>query len=305
MKHYSVAAFYQFCPLPNYEALRPEIHKFCSEKSVKGIILLANEGINGTIAGSDSSISQTIAYIKGLHSDFCFEPKLSYTDEMPFLRLKVKPKAEIVPLGVTGLAPSFNTGFFVEPHEWNKLIEDESVTVIDVRNDYEVRLGTFERAIDPKTKSFRDFPSYVEKTLDPNKNKKIAMFCTGGIRCEKASAFLIENGFSEVYQLKGGILKYLELVEPEQSKWSGDCFVFDKRVAVGHGLSPSDVDLCYGCLSPLTSEDRNSPEYEIGVCCPYCAAIQTERQKSAARERKRQILLSRKKGKVHLGPKCD
>ena len=305
MQRFTVAAFYQFCPLPDYERLRAAVQNICSKKHIKGLVLLASEGINGTIAGSNSAVSEAISEIHRLGTIFKFEPKISYTNEMPFLRLKVKLKSEIVPLGVDGLAPHVRMGKLVDPLDWNRLIEDEDVTIIDVRNDYEVRLGTFDRAIDPKTQTFREFPAFVAKSLDHSKHQKIAMFCTGGIRCEKASAFLLNNGFHEVYQLSGGILKYLEVMDPQKSKWKGDCFVFDKRVAVGHGVKTSDVELCYGCLSPLTSEDREKPEYEIGVACSYCASIQTDKQKASARERKHQIELARAQGKPHLGPQVD
>lgn len=305
MQQFSIAAFYQFCTLPNCEELRADVQNICTKKNIKGLILLATEGINGTIAGSESSIFEALNEIHRLCTIFSFEPKISYTNEMPFLRLKVKLKSEIVPLGVNGLAPHVKMGQLVDARDWNKLIEDENVTIIDVRNDYEVRLGTFDRAINPKTQSFREFPSFVTKSLDHSKHKKIAMFCTGGIRCEKASAFLLNNGFNEVYQLNGGILKYLEVIDPRDSKWNGDCFVFDKRVAVGHGVKTADVELCYGCLSPLTLCDRERTEYERGVACYYCTSIQTDKQKASARERKHQIDLARAKGKTHLGPQIQ
>lgn len=305
MPRFTVAAFYQFCALPEYEALRDIIHDLCTKWSIKGIILLASEGINGTIAGSDESIQNLLSAIHKLSKKFQFSPKFSYTNEMPFLRMKVRLKAEIVTLGIPGLEPHVKMGTLVDPVDWNRLIQDNEVTVIDVRNDFEVRLGSFERAINPKTRSFGEFPSFIENSLQSSKDQKIALFCTGGIRCEKASAYLLEQGFTEVYQLNGGILRYLEVIEPEQSKWNGDCFVFDKRVAVGYGVKPADVELCFGCLSPLTREDRDHPQYEKGVCCSHCASIHTTKQKASARERKYQCELARKRNERHLGPKIS
>jgi UPF0176 protein len=249
MQQFSIAAFYQFCSLPNYAKLRADVQKICSKKNIKGLILLATEGINGTIAGSESSIREALNEIHRLCTIFSFEPKISYTNEMPFLRLKVKLKSEIVPLGVKGLAPHVKMGQLVDARDWNKLIEDENVTIIDVRNDYEVRLGTFDRAIDPKTQSFREFPAFVGKSLDHSKHKKIAMFCTGGIRCEVLSAIMKNRGFQEVYQIEGGIVRYAEQYR-DKGLWEGSLYVFDARLRVEYGKEEKILGTCDFCAEP-------------------------------------------------------
>jgi UPF0176 protein len=230
------------------------------------------------------------------------EHKTSHADDMPFLRMKVRLKEEIVTIGDKSVDPLEQVGTYVEPKDWNALISDPEVLVIDTRNDFEVRIGSFKGAVDPQTKSFGDFPSYVRDNLDPARHRKVAMFCTGGIRCEKATSLMLREGFEEVYHLKGGVLRYLEEIPPAQSLWEGACFVFDKRVAVGHGLSVEDYQLCHGCLSPLSVSDRQSPDYEEGVSCPYCASTLTQAQKASSRERHKQETLAKKRGRTHLGP---
>ncbi|RFB80462.1 oxygen-dependent tRNA uridine(34) hydroxylase TrhO [Methylovirgula sp. 4M-Z18] len=302
MSEIHVAAFYQFARLPQYRELQPRLQAACDENGIKGIVLLAPEGINGTIAGAPDALHRAIDQIREITGLKDLDTKLSHAETMPFLRMKVRLKTEIVTIGDTGVDPTARVGTYVEPEDWNALISDPDVVVIDTRNAYEYAIGTFRNAIDPQTKSFGEFPSYVRQNLDPAKHKKIAMFCTGGIRCEKASSFMLNEGFEEVYHLNGGILKYLERVPQAMSLWDGACFVFDQRVAVGHGLELADVATCFGCRAPLTVEDRQSADYERGVSCPHCAATMSEEQKASARERQRQVDLAEARGKVHLGP---
>lgn len=285
----AIATFYKFVQLPDYAALRQPFYDLCQQNGIKGTILLAEEGINGTLAGLPEALEATLA---GLRADDRFadlEHKLSIADEMPFERLKVKLKREIVTFGVQEANPTQQVGTYVDPKEWNTLISNPDVLVIDTRNDYEVAIGSFERALNPQTQSFRQFPDYVQQTLDPQQHRKVAMFCTGGIRCEKASSYLLSQGFAEVYHLKGGILKYLEDVPPEESLWRGECFVFDQRVAVQQGLEPGSYESCRGCGRPVSDEDQAHPSYEAGVCCPHCADEVTEEQKERRRERMRQV----------------
>lgn len=297
MSKLTVAAFYQFVPLANYQELKPRLEALCTEQGIKGIVLLASEGVNGTVAGSREAIDVFKSLLTSLFDRL--EYKESFAEKMPFSRLRVRLKKEIVTLGVD-VNPAAITGQHVEPQEWNQLISDPDVLVIDVRNDYEVEIGTFTNAQNPLTESFTKFPDYV-KTIDRSKTKKVAMCCTGGIRCEKASAYMLSQGFDEVYQLKGGILKYLETVPPEQSLWRGECFVFDQRVAVSHGLQLGDYQLCYGCRRPILEEEKNSPLYERGVCCSACHDVITPEKREGARERQRQEDLARSRGQVHVG----
>ncbi len=262
MNQFVVAALYKFVSLPDFESLREPLLAQCLAAEVKGTLLLAEEGINGTIAGSRRGIDQVLAY---LHSDPRFADvghKESYDTEQPFYRMKVKLKKEIVTMGVDGIDPKDIVGTYVKPRDWNALIADPEVLLIDTRNDYEVEIGSFKGAIDPKTTSFREFPEYIRANYDPAKHKKVAMFCTGGIRCEKASAFMKHEGFDEVYHLEGGILKYLEEVDEAQSQWQGECFVFDNRVAVTHGLLTGTHELCHGCRRPITASDKLSAMFE-------------------------------------------
>ncbi len=303
---FEVAALYHFGRLPHFRDLRAPLQALCESHDVKGILLVAEEGINGTLAGPPGSMQSVIEGIKSITGFAGLDHKMSYADAPPFLRLKVRLKVEIVTIGDTSIDPNALVGTYVEPQDWNALLNDPEVLLVDTRNSVEVRIGTFEGAMDPQTESFSQFPDFVKANLDPTKHKKIAMFCTGGIRCEKATSFMLQNGFENVYHLKGGILKYLETVAPDESKWQGDCFVFDRRVALGHGLRVAEeLTLCAGCRVPLTQEDRESPDYEAGVCCPHCTHVLTLDKKAAARERQKQIQLSRARGKTHMGPRSE
>jgi UPF0176 protein len=290
-----VAALYKFVTLTDYIALKSPLLAAMKAHGVKGTVLLAEEGINGTVSGSREAID---GFLRGLKADRRFadiDHKESFCDENPFYRSKVKLKKEIVTIGVAGVDPNKQVGTYVMPADWNALIADPDVVLIDTRNDYEVALGTFEGAADPRTTTFGEFPKFVGAHLDPAKHQKVAMFCTGGIRCEKASSYLQSRGFREVYHLKGGILKYLEEVPREQSKWQGECFVFDHRVAVGQGLVPTTLEMCHGCRMPLDPGDKDSEFYEEGVSCPKCFATLSEKSKASARERQKQIDLAKKR----------
>lgn len=296
-----VAALYKFAPLADFEAMIPPLKAFCLKNQVKGTLLLATEGINGTIAGPREGIDAVLAY---LHSDprlKDLEHKESFASEQPFYRMKVRPKKEIVTLGVPGVDPNKTVGTYVSPAEWNHLISDPEVVVVDTRNIYEFDVGTFRGAINPNTETFRQFPDFVKQNLDPARHKRVAMFCTGGIRCEKASSYMLEQGFEEVYHLQGGILKYLETVQPEESLWDGECFVFDNRVAVKHGLEEGDCDLCHGCRHPISIEDKESPKYVAGVTCPHCFDAATSEKIRRASERQRQISLAKRRNQRHIG----
>ena len=300
---YKVMALYKFASLPDAEALKAPLAAFCCGRGIKGTLILAPEGINGTVAGAPEAIDAL--------ADFLFssgpfgtrlagaEVKYSFADEAPFLRMKVRLKPEIVTLRAPEADPSKVVGTYVEPEEWNALIERNDVVLVDTRNDYEVGLGTFQRALDPGTASFVEFKDYVAKNLDPARDKKVAMFCTGGIRCEKASSYLLSQGFEEVFHLKGGILKYLEVVPEEESRFAGECFVFDERVSVGHGLTLGTATLCRACRHPLTEADRQHQDFHEGISCPHCAGDEAKRR--AAAERQRQIELAKKRGAAHLG----
>ncbi|UBF23717.1 rhodanese-related sulfurtransferase [Kovacikia minuta CCNUW1] len=284
-----VAAFYKFVHLPDFAEKQSPLLTYCCDRSVKGTILLAAEGINGTISGSREAIDAVLSFLRADSRLADLEQKESPADSQPFERMKVRLKQEIVPLGMPLLDPNRPTGTYVQPQDWNTLISDPEVIVIDTRNDYEVGIGTFQRAKNPGTRSFRQFPEYVQTHLDPTKHKKVAMFCTGGIRCEKASAFLLSQGFQEVYQLQGGILKYLEEVPPEESLWQGECFVFDQRIAVQHGLETGTHKMCRSCGHPISEEDKISPYYEEGIACPYCFETLTEEKRRRQEERQRQF----------------
>ena len=290
-----VAALYKFVTLKDFEALRAPLLSAMRAHGVRGTLLLAVEGINGTISGARGAIDGFLSHLKSDARFADIDHKESFCDEDPFYRSKVKLKKEIVTIGVDGVDPNLQVGAYVEPADWNALIADPDVLLIDTRNDYEVALGTFERAANPKTGSFGEFPKFVGANLDPAKHQKVAMFCTGGIRCEKASSYMQSQGFREVYHLKGGILKYLQEVPEHESKWQGECFVFDQRVAVGQGLVPTEIEMCHGCRVPLGPEDKNSPFYEVGVSCPKCFASLNEKSKASARERQKQIDLAKKR----------
>ncbi|MGI0492013.1 rhodanese-related sulfurtransferase [Alkalinema pantanalense CENA528] len=288
-----VAAFYQFVALPDCHLLRDYLFDRCVDLQIQGTILLAQEGINGTISGSRSAIDRIFAELRSDPRLASLEVKESYTDQQPFARLKVKVKPEIVTLGLPEVNPAEGVGTYVDPQDWNRVIQDPEVIVIDTRNDFEVRTGSFQGAINPQTESFRQFPDYVQQNLDPNQHRKVAMFCTGGIRCEKASAYMLSQGFETVYHLKGGILKYLEEVAPEDSLWAGECFVFDQRVAVTHGVEEGSYELCLACGHPLSIAERQSDQYQEGIHCPHCIDLQTEERLQRNQERQKQRVLQR------------
>ena len=296
-----VAALYKFVSLPDFNELRKPLFDFCLQHGVKGTLLLAHEGINGTVSGSRSAIDALLGYLKSDSRFAGIEHKESLHEGKPFYRMKVKLKKEIVTMGVEDIDPLKSVGTYVDPKDWNELISDPEVVLVDTRNDYEFEVGTFKNAINPNTESFREFPAYTKKHLDPKKHKKIAMFCTGGIRCEKSTAFMKQQGFDEVYHLKGGILKYLEEVEKEDTLWQGECFVFDNRVTVNHDLERGNYDLCHGCRQPITAEDKASEMFEEGVTCPRCFDTVSADQKARFKERQKQIHLAKKRGEEHIG----
>ncbi|NJR19420.1 MAG: rhodanese-related sulfurtransferase [Calothrix sp. CSU_2_0] len=281
-----VAAFYKFIKLPDFAEMQNPLLSFCLIQGIKGTILLAEEGINGTIAGSRQGIDAVLAYLRSDSRLLDLEHKESSTQSAAFARMKVRLKKEIVTLGLPEVNPTEQVGTYVDAQDWNAIASDPDVVIIDTRNDYEVKIGTFKNAVNPNTHSFRDFPEYVRQNLDPQKHKKVAMFCTGGIRCEKASSFMLSQGFPEVYHLKGGILKYLEEVPQEESIWQGECFVFDERIAVQHGLEQGTYDMCVGCGHPIDEEDKFSPHYEAGICCPYCYETLTDDKRGRLEEKK-------------------
>ncbi len=301
MSQFVIAALYKFTALPDYEALREPLLAHCQQAGIKGTLLLASEGVNGTIAGSREGIDSVLAYLKQDDRLKDLSHKESFDDEMPFYRMKVKLKKEIVTMGVEGIDPRQVVGTYVSPKDWNQLIADPDVVVVDTRNDYEFELGTFKGALNPNTKTFREFPQYVADNLDPAKHKKVAMFCTGGIRCEKSTAYMKEQGFEEVYHLHGGILQYLEDVPSEESLWQGECFVFDNRVSVDHGLNPGTYELCHGCREPITQADKASDLYIEGVACPRCHDRQTPEQRARFLERQKQMELARQRQELHIG----
>ncbi|MDL0431325.1 rhodanese-related sulfurtransferase [Marinobacter sp. TBZ242] len=296
-----VCALYKFAVLNDYKTLRQPLLDLMLEKDVHGTLLLAREGINGTIAGSREGVDAIRNWLDADERFHGIDYKESFVDIQPFKRTKVKLKKEIVTMGVEGIDPKRIVGTYVEPREWNDLISDPDVLVVDTRNQYEVEIGTFQHARNPATDTFREFPEYVKENLDPSKHKKVAMFCTGGIRCEKSTAFLKEQGFDEVYHLKGGILRYLEEVPESQSLWKGECFVFDDRVTVNHKLERGEYDQCHACRRPITDEDKQRPEYEQGVSCHRCIDSLTPEQKARFAERERQMRLAEERGEAHVG----
>ncbi|KQR75959.1 oxygen-dependent tRNA uridine(34) hydroxylase TrhO [Rhizobium sp. Leaf341] len=296
-----VAALYHFARLHRFADLRDPVQTVCDEHGVKGTLLLAQEGINGTIAGTDAGIAAVLAFLRGQPEFRDLEHKESRAAAMPFLRMKVRIKKEIVTMGVEDIDPLTIVGTYVEPKDWNALISDPDTLVIDTRNDYETAIGTFRGALDPQTKTFREFPDWVKNHTGLHNKPKIAMYCTGGIRCEKATAFMKSQGFDDVYHLKGGILKYLEETPPQDSLWEGACFVFDDRVSVTHGLGEGEHTLCHACRQPLTLEERASPVHEEGVACVHCHDTRTDEDRERYRQRQRQIELAKKRGSKHLG----
>ncbi|WP_282283090.1 oxygen-dependent tRNA uridine(34) hydroxylase TrhO [Pseudomonas sp. PS02302] len=294
-----VAALYKFVTLDDYVQLREPLLQILLANDVRGTLLLAEEGINGTVSGSREGIDAVLAWLRADARLVDIDHKESYCAEQPFYRTKVKLKKEIVTLGVPGVDPNHRVGTYVEPRDWNALVDDPEVLVIDTRNDYEVGIGSFKGAIDPQTKSFRDFPAYIREHFDPARHRKVAMFCTGGIRCEKASSFMLQEGFPEVFHLKGGILKYLEEVPAAESRWEGECFVFDNRVTVTHDLAEGVYDQCHACRTPVSPEDMQSAHYSPGISCPHCWDSLSEKTRAGARERQKQIELARLRNEPH------
>ncbi len=311
MSRYLTAALYKFVELPDCADLKPGLQAVCDANNVKGTLLLATEGINGTIAGLPAGVHAVLAHLRADARLADLSHKESWADEPPFLRMKVRIKKEIVTLGVEGVSPTRMAGTYVKPQDWNALISDPDVVVVDTRNDYEVQIGSFKGAVDPNIKTFADLPDWVAAqeqgggvlSADGPKKPKVAMFCTGGIRCEKSTALLRMQGFDEVYHLEGGILKYLETVPPKDSLWQGECFVFDERVSVGHGLQVGTLELCRSCRHPVGDEQRASPFYEKGISCPNCFDAKTPTQKKGSAERQRQVELARHRGTAHVGAK--
>ena len=301
MSHTVVCALYKFVTLDDYEAIREPLTQVMERNHVRGTLLLAREGINGTVSGSREGIDALLAWLKSDSRLADLDYKESLHEVPPFKRTKVKLKKEIVTLGVEGIDPKQVVGTYVDPKAWNDLISDPEVLLVDTRNDYEVQVGTFKNAVNPETDTFREFPEYVKQNLDPTKHKKVAMFCTGGIRCEKSTAYMKEQGFDEVYHLKGGILKYLEEVPQEESLWEGECFVFDDRVTVNHQLEKGHYDLCNACRLPITEENKLSDQYEKGVSCPHCFGTHSPEQIERFRQRELQMSLAQARGEGHIG----
>lgn len=306
---YSVAALYRFAHFSDPAALQPGLLSLCQSEGVKGTLLLADEGVNGTIAGSADAIAKIVRHIRNFPDCSDLEVKYSHAEKMPFYRMKVRLKKEIVTMGVAGIDPTREVGTYLKPEEWNQLISDPDTVIIDTRNDYEVAIGSFEGAIDPRTKSFRDFPKWFrdnrEKLVEGKDKPKFAMFCTGGIRCEKSTAFLKAEGIDEVYHLEGGILKYLENVPVSKSKWQGECFVFDDRVSVGHGLTLGTQISCRACRRPVSEDARNHPHFVEGISCPACHGERGDDDRARYAERQRQVELADKKGRQHIGTPVD
>ena len=296
-----VAALYRFTRLDDFRNLRQPLLNQLLKNHIKGTLLLAREGINGTVAGSQKSIDNLLAWIRQDDRLKALDCKYSFDTSMPFYRTRVKLKKEIVTMGVTDIDPLNANGTYVKPADWNALISDPEVTVIDTRNNYESAIGTFENAIIPNTESFREFPEYVKHNLNPQKQRKVAMFCTGGIRCEKSTAYLKQQGFDEVYHLQGGILKYLEEVPEKTSLWRGECFVFDNRVSVNHALEKGSYDQCHACRLPITETDKLSQYYQSGISCPACFDKKSESERERYREREKQMRLANQRGEEHIG----
>ena len=298
---YVVCALYKFVELKDFVELRQPLLDEMTDKQICGTLLLAREGINGTVAGSRENIDALLAWLNKDERLNPIETKQSYTEEKPFKRTKVKLKKEIVTMGVEDIDPNKSVGTYVQAKDWNELIQSPDVVLVDTRNEYEYEVGTFKDAVNPQTESFREFPDYVKENLDPKKHKRVAMFCTGGIRCEKSTAYMKQQGFEEVYHLKGGILQYLEDVPKEESLWQGECFVFDDRVTVNHDLEPGGYDQCHACRLPITEQDKASEQYVQGVSCPHCYDKTSAEQKERYAQRERQIQLAKTRGEQHLG----
>ncbi len=300
-----VAALYKFVEIDDLLSLQSNLYEICEKNNIMGTILIANEGINGTISGKTNEINQTISLLKSDKRFTNIEIKYSSTDKQPFHRMKVRLKKEIVTIGLPEINPNKKVGTYVKPDDWNDLISDPNVVVIDTRNKYETKIGSFQNALDPETSSFREFPDWVKKfkSSKENANKKIAMFCTGGIRCEKASSLMKEEGFEDVYHLQGGILKYLETIDKENSLWNGECFVFDQRVCLTDELEVGSYKMCFACRMPITEEEMQNEKYIEGISCIYCYDKTTKEKKERFGSRQKQILLAKERGEKHLGGK--
>ena len=297
----TIATFYKFAEFPEYKEWKIKLGKWGKELKILGTMILAPEGINATISGPREGIEK---FLENIRTDTRFadlNPRTAESTRSTFYRLRIITRPEIVTLGDASINPNKAVGKYVNPEEWNALIRDPDVRVIDTRNEYEVKVGTFKGAENPHTDTFREWPEYVEKELGSDKKQKIAMFCTGGIRCEKASSHLLENGFEDVYHLKGGILNYLETVPPEESDWDGECFIFDNRVSVTHGLKDGETKLCYGCRWPLSDEDLESEKYEYGISCPRCFDSLNDAKRKSLQERHKQLKLAEERNVPHIG----
>ena len=297
----TICALYKFTRLDDFEEIQGPLKIFLESLNIRGTLLLAKEGVNGTISGDNDSIMKSLDYLQKDERLVGLEYKFSYSEKPPFKRLKVKLKKEIVTLGVSNIDPIFSSGTYVKPANWNELINDPDVVLIDTRNNYEFEIGSFKGSINPNTETFREFPAYTKNNLEKYRDKKIAMFCTGGIRCEKSTAYLKSKGFENVFHLQGGILKYLEEIKEDESLWEGECFVFDDRVAVKHNLELGKYDQCHACRFPITDEDKEHPHYEKGASCPRCYGTKNSSQVSRYREREKQVQLAKSRGESHIG----
>ena len=297
----TICALYKFTRLDDFEEIQSSLKLFLDSLNIRGTLLLAREGVNGTIAGDNDSIMKSLDYLQKDGRLAGLEYKLSYSEKPPFKRLKVKLKKEIVTLGVSDIDPTHSSGTYVKPTDWNELINDPDVVLIDTRNNYEFEIGSFKGSINPNTETFREFPAYTKNNLEKYRDKKIAMFCTGGIRCEKSTAYLKSEGFENVFHLQGGILKYLEEVKEDESLWEGECFVFDDRVAVKHNLELGKYDQCHACRFPITEEDKEHPHYEKGASCSRCYGTKNSSQVNRYREREKQVQLAKGRGESHIG----
>jgi UPF0176 protein len=297
----TICALYKFTRLDDFEEIQGPLKIFLESLNIRGTLLLAKEGVNGTISGDNDSIMKSLDYLQKDERLVGLEYKFSYSEKPPFKRLKVKLKKEIVTLGVSNIDPIFSSGTYVKPADWNELINDPDVVLIDTRNNYEFEIGSFKGSINPNTETFREFPAYTKNNLEKYRDKKIAMFCTGGIRCEKSTAYLKSKGFENVFHLQGGILKYLEEIKEDESLWEGECFVFDDRVAVKHNLDLGKYDQCHACRFPITDEDKEHPHYEKGASCPRCYGTKNSSQVSRYREREKQVQLAKSRGESHIG----
>lgn len=296
-----VAALYRFFAVADPEGERGKLLSLCESRGIKGTLILAREGINGTVAGEAEAIAELVDHITVLAGGCQIEVKFSQAAEMPFYRMKVRIKPEIVTMGAGPADPASGAGTYVEANDWNALISDPETVIVDTRNDYEVAIGSFKGAISPDTQNFREFPDWAKENRNTLEGRKVAMFCTGGIRCEKATAFVKSLGIEEVYHLRGGILRYLEDVPETESLWEGECFVFDERVSVTHGLEKGTAELCRACRHPLLPEDRGSPLYEPGVSCPYCHGVRSDADRKRYADRQHQVELADKRGVKHIG----